>query len=968
MSHPLEALSPLFGANAIFVEEIYARYQQDPASVDPSWQQFFASVGSDDAARTVPSWGVDRTRVIGAVDPEEVKKNKEQAAKKGGSAAAGANPEAVQKAALDSIQALQLIRAYRVRGHLYANLDPLGLTPKQTHADLELSTYGFSEADLDRPIFLGGTLGLQTGSLREIMTILRYSYSDAVGVEYMHIQDPAQRSWIQQRIESSRSRPHFSQDEKKSILSNLIEVEAFESFLHTKFPGTKRFSIQGGDAMIPGLEAMIATSAQAGVDEIVLGMPHRGRMNVLTSVMGKPYVELLSIFQGKMDHPEWVASSGDVKYHLGVSSDRTMPDGKKVHLSLTANPSHLEAVNPVVVGKVRAKQEQKNDTDRSRVMGVLLHGDAAFAGQGLVPETLALSELNGYRSGGTLHIIVNNQIGFTTAPKDSRSTPYPSDVAKAVQAPIFHINGDDPEAVVFACRMAAEFRATFKRDTVVDIICYRKYGHNEGDEPMFTQPIMYQTIAQHALPAQLYAQQLIREGAVDQAWVDAEFTRFKQKFEADMEAGKSFAPNEADWLGGKWSGIKRREDSQNLEGETGVTREKLVDVGMCLARVPEHIKVNPKIVRMLETRREMIETGSNIDWGMGEALAFGTLLKEGFPVRVSGQDCIRGTFTHRHSELVDQENESRYNVFRNFGPSQARFEVFNSNLSEFAVLGFEYGYSSAEPNALVCWEAQFGDFVNGAQVIIDQFIASAERKWLRMSGLTMLLPHGHEGQGPEHSSARLERFLQLCAEDNMQVANITTPANMFHALRRQLHRDFRKPLVIMTPKSLLRHKLATSTLAEFAEGTHFQRVIPEIDSIGKDASVRRVVLCSGKIYYDLLEERRKTEMNDIAIVRVEQIYPFPAQELETELKRYPNAEVIWCQEEARNNGAWSFVVPLIEEVLESINHKAARPRYIGRAAAASPAAGYLSLHNREQRAIIESTISTARATPAKVAV
>ncbi|MDE3017302.1 MAG: 2-oxoglutarate dehydrogenase E1 component, partial [Pseudomonadota bacterium] len=757
---------------------------------------------------------------------------------------------------------------------------------------------------------------------------------------------------------SDRGNFTLNPEHKKDAWKTLVEVEAFEQFLQLKYPSTKRFSVQGGDAMLPGLEAVIHTASRLGVKEIAIGMPHRGRMNVLTTVMGKPYTEMLSLFSGNVDFPEWVETSGDVKYHLGTSTDRETPYGK-IHLSLLANPSHLEAVDPVVVGKVRAKLDILGDAeDKGSVMAVMMHGDAAFSGQGLVAETLALSELRGYRTGGSVHIIVNNQIGFTTSPKYSRFTPYPTDVAKSVQAPIFHVNGDDPEAVVYVCKLAAEFRQMFKRDAVVDIFCYRKYGHNESDEPSFTQPIMYREIGKHKLPAEIYSERLIAEGVLTQAEVDAKFAEFKKFFGEEYDAAKNFKPNKADWLEGQWTGFEKPR-GEHEDGHTGVDVKTLKEVGLALARNPESIKVNPKIVRQLDAKRNMMETGEGIDWATAEALAFGSLLKEGFGVRLSGQDSGRGTFSQRHSVLVDQDTEERYIPLNHLGGKQKQFEVIDSSLSEFAILGFEYGYSLGQPNYLTLWEAQFGDFANGAQVIIDQFIASGEIKWLRMSGLTMLLPHGYEGQGPEHSSARLERFLQLCGADNMQVVNCTTPANYFHALRRQLKRKFRKPLIVMTPKSLLRHKLAVSTLDDMGEESHFQRVIPETEQLTKNDAVRRVVLTSGKVYYDLFEARQEQKIDDIAIVRIEQYYPFPAAQLKTELARYKNAEVVWCQEEPKNMGPWTFVRERIEDVMQSLGNSA-RLRYAGRPEAASPAAGYLKIHQKEQAALVEQALQPAK--------
>ncbi len=952
----------LYGANATFIAELYDRYLANPASVDQSWQRFFASLG-DPKSREIP-WDQAPKAVIGQPDPEAPAAK--PADKKDGAKAAASSTAQIQDEALKALQAQQLIRAYRVRGHLLATLDPLGIEQPTMHADLDPKTYGFSDADFDRSIYLGGNLGKERATLREILNILQATYSGTYGVEFMHIQDPAQREWVQQRIEAAAGKPQFSSDEKKAILGTLLEVEGFEEFVQVKYTGMKRFSIQGGDAMVPGLVAILETASKVGVDEIVIGMPHRGRMNVLTSIMGKPYSELLSIFNGNLDFPENIDSSGDVKYHLGASHDRVMATGRSMHLSLTANPSHLEIVNPVVVGKVRAKQDQHNDLDRKKVMALTLHGDAAFAGQGSVPETLSLAELRGYRTGGTVHVVVNNQIGFTTAPKYSRFTPYPTDVAKMIQAPIFHANGDDPEAVVFCCQLATEFRQAFGRDSVVDIICYRKYGHNEGDEPMYTQPLMYKIISKKPLPAHIYGQRLINEGVMTEDEIAAMAEKLNAHFNKEYDAGKVFKPNKANWLEGKWAGFTKAEHGLGKEPDTGVDTKKLNELGAKLTQVPPGFNMIRQLERILKRKEEMFETGTGIDWGTGEALAFASLVDSGVPVRLTGQDSGRGTFSHRNSVWVDQETEERYLPLNHVSDTQARYEVHDSSLSELAVLGFEYGYSLAEPSALTLWEGQFGDFANGAQMVIDQFIASGEIKWLRMSGLVMLLPHGYEGQGPEHSSARLERFLQLCGEDNMQVVNITTPANMFHALRRQLvGRKFRKPLIVMTPKSLLRHKLCVSDLKDFAPGTSFARVIPEIDKIAKDADVKRLIFTSGKLYYDLLEARREKKIEDIAIVRTEQYYPFPAKEIEEQLKKYPNAEVTWAQEEPENGGAWRFMGPRIGDVMDQVGRDTNRIRYVGRKEAASPAAGYMKLHQREQAAVIEDAMTLKEAATAK---
>jgi 2-oxoglutarate dehydrogenase E1 component len=939
------------GANAAFIADLYARWVENPGSVDPSFAELFAAL--NDEARSVltdavgASWA-PRQMSFGEPEPAPAK------AKGDGKAAAGAiSAEQVRAAATDSLRALMLIRAYRVRGHLEAQLDPLGLQKPTSHAELDPAAYGFTEADLDRPIFIDNVLGFETATIREIMAVLRASYCGPIGVEFMHIQDPDQKAWIQRRIEGAPWRSAFANDEKQEILGELTEAEGFEVFCQKRYVGTKRFGLEGGEVTIPALHAAIETAVRAGVNEVAIGMPHRGRLNTLVNVLKKPFTAVFSEFGGVSFKPDDVQGSGDVKYHLGTSADVEIA-GRTVHLSLQPNPSHLEAVDPVVVGKVRARQDAAGDVKgRRSVMGILMHGDAAFAGQGLVYETLAMSQLIGYRTGGTIHIIVNNQIGFTTLPAHAYSGLYCTDIAKSIQSPILHVNGDDPEAVVFCARMAAEFRMEFGTDIVLDIVCYRRHGHNESDEPAFTQPIMYRQIREQKTTRTLYAEHLAREGAVPAETSQAMWDKFFQTLEDAYAAAKSYKPNKADWLEGHWSGLAH--DGGEEESATAASDAALRKVGAALAKVPEDFDVNPKIARQLEAKRAMIETGEGIDWATGEALAFGTLLLDGHRVRLSGEDCQRGTFSQRHAVLIDQTNQHEYVPLNNIDPAQANFEVYNSLLSEQGVLGFEYGYSLAEPHNLVLWEAQFGDFANGAQVIIDQFLASGETKWLRMSGLTLLLPHGYEGQGPEHSSARLERWLQLCAERNMQICNLTTPASYFHALRRQLKRNFRKPLVIMTPKSLLRHKLAVSRLADMAEGTSFQTVIPEIDDINAKG-VKRVVLCSGKVYYDLLQERRDKGLDNVAIVRLEQIYPFPQKSLGAVLQQYPGAEIVWCQEEPENMGAWSFVDRRIEKLLGLIKHKTARATYAGRAEAASPATGLAKTHAAEQAALVRDAL------------
>ncbi|MEO8558628.1 MAG: 2-oxoglutarate dehydrogenase E1 component, partial [Rhodospirillales bacterium] len=935
--------------------------------VDPSWQSFFAELSDDQQAALQdiagPSWASNGTQVIGVpdatIDSGPAKKPNGAAVAKGnGHAATTAGnftAEELRAAAIDSVRALMLIRAYRIRGHLQADLDPLGLTKPEPHPELDPATYGFSEADWDRLIFINGVLGLEVATMREIMAILKQTYCGKIGVEFMHIGDPAQKAWIQERIEGIRNQTEFTVKGKRAIFERIVEAEGLEKFLHVKFVATKRFGLDGAESLIPAMEQILKRGGQLGVKEVVVGMPHRGRLNVLTNMMGKSFTALFSEFQGNRVLPESFQGSGDVKYHLGASSDREF-DGNLVHLSLTANPSHLELVNTVVLGKARAKQAQRGDTNRDQVMAVLMHGDAAFAGQGLVAETLDLSDLKGYRTGGTIHVIVNNQIGFTTSPTYARSGPYCSEVAKIVQAPILHVNGDDPEAVVHCARIAMEYRQRFKHDIVIDIFCYRRHGHNEADEPMFTQPLMYNAIGQHKTVQQIYGEQLVQEGVLSADEVKGIDSGFRQQLDQAFAAAAGYKPNKADWLEGAWSGLQQASGDER-RGETAVPMDLLKQVGAALSEPPKNFNVNRKIIRQLAEKRKMIDSGEGIDWATGEALAFGTLLAEGTPVRLSGQDSGRGTFSQRHSVLIDQSTEERYIPLNHVGPDQAIFEVIDSPLSEAGVLGFEYGYSTAEPNALTIWEAQFGDFANGAQSIIDQFIASGESKWMRMSGLVMMLPHGYEGQGPEHSSARIERYLELCADDNWQVINCTLPANFFHALRRQVRRNFRKPLIAFTPKSLLRHNEAVSKLADLGPGTSFHRVLEETDKLAADDKIKRVVVCSGKVYFDLLQERRKLKIDNVAILRVEQLYPFPVKPLAKELMRYVNAELVWCQEEPKNMGPWYFVDRRIEETLAGLQVKARRPVYIGRKESASPATGLLRRHLAEQADLVNRALT-----------
>ncbi len=959
----------LDGANADYIEELYAKYQNNPGSVDDQWQDFFRDLKDtpDDVLREAegPSWKRDgwpiaaNGELVSALDNDWAPVERHVgAAIQGRAQAMGVEltSDLALAATRDSVRALMMIRSYRVRGHLAADLDPLGLDKKEAHPELEPSSYGFTERDYDRRIFLDYVLGLEFGTVREIIEILKRTYCAKIGIEFMHISSPDQKGWLQARMEGRDKEVTFTDQGKKAILSKLVEVEAFEKFLDVKYTGTKRFGLDGGESAVPALEQIIKRGGHLGVQDIILGMPHRGRLNILANVMGKPFRAIFNEFKGGSANPDDVEGSGDVKYHLGASSDREF-DGNNVHLSLTANPSHLEIVVPVVLGKVRAKQDQLRDKKRTRVMPLLLHGDASFAGQGVVAECFGLSGLAGHRTGGSIHFIVNNQIGFTTAPHNSRSSPYPSDVARMIEAPIFHVNGDDPESVVHVAKVATEFRQEFGKPVVIDMFCYRRHGHNEGDEPSFTQPLMYQKIRSHPTVVEVYSRRLIDEGLLSEADYAEMTVAMRQKLEEEFEAGNSYKPNKADWLDGKWSGMGHAEEGAR-RGKTGVEIARLKDVGEAISCVPSGFNVHKTIQRFMDNRRKMIDEGTSIDWSFAEALAFGTLLREGFRVRLSGQDCERGTFSQRHSVLHDQTTDEGFKPLNHIAADQAHYEVINSMLSEEAVLGFEYGYTLAEPNALTLWEAQFGDFANGAQVVIDQFISSGERKWLRMSGLVLLLPHGYEGQGPEHSSARLERFLQSSAEDNWQVANCTTPANYFHILRRQLHRNFRKPLVLMTPKSLLRHKRVVSSLEMMGPDSTFHRVLwddaqlleGEKIELVPDDKVKRVIMCSGKVYYDLYDARERKGINDAYILRLEQLYPFPVQALTEELNRFPQAEMIWCQEEPKNMGSWMFVEPNIEMVLRDIGAIHTRPDYAGRPSSAATATGLASKHMAELEA------------------
>ncbi len=971
------ASSFLQGHNAAYIDHLYAEYVRDPEAVDAAWARYFASFDEDgDPAEQAsgPSWaradwpphpGDEITAALDGQWPEigkQAKETGEKIRKRATEHGAEVTDDQLRRAVLDSIRAIMLIRAFRIRGHLVADLDPLGMRDQTPHPELDPATYGFADADMDRPIFIDYVLGLEFATMREILDIVHRTYCGTFALQFMHISDPEQSAWLKERIEGYGKEVKFTARGRRAILDKLVEAEGFEKFLHVKYMGTKRFGLDGGEAVVPAMEQLIKRGGALGVKEVAIGMPHRGRLSVLANVMGKPYRAIFNEFQGGSFKPEEVDGSGDVKYHLGASSDREF-DGNEVHLSLTANPSHLEAVNPVVVGKARAKQDQRGDTTRRSVLPVLLHGDAAFAGQGVVAECFGLSGLKGHRTGGTIHIVVNNQIGFTTSPRYSRSSPYPTDIALMVEAPIFHVNGDDPEAVTHAAKVATEFRQKFRKDVVIDVFCYRRFGHNEGDEPMFTQPQMYERIKKHKTTLQLYNERLVRDGLIPEGEVEDKKAQFQAFLNDEFEAGKEYRPNKADWLDGRWSHLDRKGEEYQ-RGQTWIAQETMDRLGDVLTRPPEGFNLHRTVGRQLEAKRKMFDTGAGFDWATAEALAFGSLLTERYPVRLSGQDSTRGTFSQRHSAFVDQQTEKRYYPLNNISDGQAPFEVIDSMLSEYAVLGFEYGYSLAEPNALTLWEAQFGDFANGAQIMFDQFICSGERKWLRMSGLVMLLPHGFEGQGPEHSSARLERFLQNSAEDNWIIANCTTPANYFHILRRQIHRTFRKPLVLMTPKSLLRHKLCVSDAADFLEGSSFHRVLWDDAEKGHsdtelkpDAKIRRVVMCSGKVYFDLLEERDRRGIDDVYLLRIEQYYPFPAMSLVKELERFKGAEIVWCQEEPKNQGAWTYIEPNLEWVLTRIAAKNSRPRFVGRNASASPATGLASEHKRQQAALVNDALT-----------
>ncbi|MDA7832435.1 2-oxoglutarate dehydrogenase E1 component [Candidatus Pelagibacter sp.] len=954
-----EKTSFLSKSNGVFIEQMYLKFINKDKDLPESWQHYFEGMDEDLSmiAKEIngPSWGVKQK-----IDIDEIEKRIEEDEKKisNGSNDTKVNSKDLIKSNVNSIRAVALIRAYRQRGHLLAKLDPLLMMKTEYLDELHPEYYGFKKENYNEKIYLDGVINKEHSTVKEILSFLNKTYCGPIGYEYMHISNPTERKWLRDRIEQDENSLQFTKNGKEAILNKLIQAEGFEKFLHTKYVGTKRFGLDGGESLIPALEQIIKIAGQSGAKEVKIGMSHRGRLNVLANVLQKSYKRIFNEFAGDIQ-TFGEEGAGDVKYHLGASSDREF-DGNSIHVGLTDNPSHLEAVNPVVLGQTRGKQFFHEDKERNKVLPILIHGDAAFAGQGVVAECFAMSGLPGHNTGGTIHFIVNNQIGFTTSPRFARSSPYPSDVAKMVDAPILHVNGDDPEAVVYATRIATEFRLKFSRDVVVDIICYRRFGHNEGDEPSFTQPLMYKKIRSHPTPVEVYGNKLVNENTLSESELKKFKTDFKNLLDDQYKNAKDYKPK-IEWYEGSWSRYKP-EKGKDKRGISGFDQRKLLEISEKINSIPEELNLHKTIIKILNARRATVSNGKGIDWSTAEALAFGSLLEEGYPVRLVGQDSGRGTFSQRHSVLRNQLDNSRYVPLNNISKVQKRYEIVDSFLSELAVLGFEYGYSLVQPNTLTMWEAQFGDFANGAQVVIDQFIASGERKWTRSSGLVMLLPHGYEGQGPEHSSARLERFLQLCSNDNMQVMNCTTPANYFHALRRQMHRDFRKPLIMMTPKSLLRNKYCVSNLEDFSKENSFHRILwdhavdPKTNGfikLRKASEIKKVILCSGKVYFDLLDAREKLKIDDVILFRIEQLYPFPAKTLVKELKPYAkNAKFYWCQEEPKNMGGWFSVRDYIQWTLETINANNSKISYIGRSPDASPATGYAKRHIAQQQEII----------------
>jgi len=952
-----EKTSFLQGGNSTFIKELYLKYLDNPNSIPHSWIEFFDGLNEDQEIIKKeilgPSWAKNNNILSTNVLKKNLAKDNKISTN---------NTEVSEKEKENSVKAIALIRAYRIRGHLIANLDPLGMMERKYLEDLHPSDHGFKKEDYNKKIYVGAYMNNGYANINEILSFFRKIYCSTIGAEYMHISDPVEKIWFRERIEKKENQLQFTNSGKKAILNKLIQAEGFEKFLAIKFVGTKRFGIDGGEALIPALEQIIKRGGQLGVKELKIGQPHRGRLNILANVLQKSYKRMFNEFAG--EYASYSAdSTGDVKYHLGASSNREF-DGNLIHISLADNPSHLEAINPVVLGQTRAKQFFHKDSKRQKVVPILIHGDAAFAGQGVVAECFAMSGLPGHNTGGTIHIIVNNQIGFTTNPRFARSSPYPSDLAKMVDAPILHVNGDDPEAVVHCARVAMDFRQKFNRDVVIDMICYRRFGHNEGDEPSFTQPIMYTKIKKHPTSLNIYADKLIKAGVIDKEEFNSMKMKFKNLLEEQFKTAKEYKPK-LEWYEGVWSRYKP-ERGKDRRGATGVSLDKIKKIGEKITSIPKEFNAHSTIKKIFDNKKKMFLTGKGFDWATAEQLAFGTLLDEGYPVRLCGQDSGRGTFSQRHSVLRDQTDNSYYTPLNNISKNQKRYEVIDSLLSEMAVLGFEYGYALSEPTTLVVWEAQFGDFVNGAQIIIDQFITSGERKWARANGLVMLLPHGYEGQGPEHSSARLERFLQLCAQENIQVMNCTTPANYFHALRRQIHRDFRKPLIIMTPKSLLRNKKCVSSIEDFTSKNTFHRVLNDhadfkkydLIQLQEDKKIKKVIMCSGKIYFDLIAAREKIKNNKVFIIRIEQLYPFPVKTLAKELKRFKkNSKFYWCQEEPQNMGAWNSARNYIQWSLDYIKASNREVDYIGRKPAASPATGYLKKHLAQQKEIIEKVFS-----------
>jgi 2-oxoglutarate dehydrogenase E1 component len=955
-----EKTSFLNKSNSAFIEQMYLKFINKDKDLPKSWLNYFEGLGDElnVIAKEIngPSWGPAKSKVD--IDELQKKIDQEEQNSSKNLDQINVNQNDLSRSNGDSIKAVALIRSYRQRGHLIAKLDPLGLLDSEYLDELHPESYGFKKEDYKKKIYLDGVINKEHSNIREILNFLKKTYCGSIGYEYMHISNPTERTWLRDRVEKSEDALQFTKNGKEAILKKLIQAEGFEKFLHTKYVGTKRFGLDGAESLIPALEQIIKIGGQRNVKEVKIGMSHRGRLNVLANVLQKSYKRIFNEFAGEINLSS-EEGAGDVKYHLGASSNREFGNNS-VHVSLTDNPSHLEAVNPVVLGQTRAKQFFHKDKERKKVIPILIHGDAAFAGQGVVAECFAMSGLPGHNTGGTIHVIINNQIGFTTSPRFARSSPYPSDVAKMVDAPIIHVNGDDPEAAVYAARIATEFRLKFNRDVLVDLICYRRFGHNEGDEPSFTQPLMYKKIRSHPSPVKVYGNKLINDNTISNEDLNNFIINFKDLLDDQFKNAKDYKPK-IEWFEGTWSAYKP-EKGKDKRGVSGADTGKLLKISEKINSAPPELNLHKTIIKILNLRRESVKKGSGIDWSTAEALAFGSLLEEGYPVRLVGQDSGRGTFSQRHSVLRNQSDNSRYIPLNNISNNQKQFEVVDSFLSELAVLGFEYGYSLVEPNTLTLWEAQFGDFANGAQVVIDQFIASGERKWSRASGLVMLLPHGYEGQGPEHSSARLERFLQMCSNDNMQVMNCSTPANYFHALRRQMHRDFRKPLIIMTPKSLLRNKYCISNLDDFSKNNSFHRIMwdhaldPKTSGfikLKKSLEIKKVIMCSGKVYFDLLDAREKLKKDDVVLFRIEQLYPFPAKTLVKELKPYAkNAKFYWCQEEPKNMGAWFSVRDYVQWTLDTIKANNNTVSYIGRSTAASPATGYAKRHLFQQQEIV----------------